>query len=415
MPRQATPLTDSALKVAKPKAKPYKLNDGQGLYLEVMPSGSKLWRLKFRFAGKENRMSLGAYPTVPLQQARRKRDEARQVLAGGKDPSAERQAEKAALQSNELTFETLAREWHAYLTPRWAKATADKANAYLESDILPALGHRPAKAITRPEVVALIRKIEARGAFNVAKKTRHWLSQIFRFGLAQGSVESNPATDLDVIAAQAPATIGHPRVSFAELPELLSRVDNAKINTLTRHAIRLLVLTAVRPGELRGARWSEFELDDDLWTIPKERMKARRNHQVPLPRQAVAILRELQEITGSYDLVFPGRNNTDRPMSENTINKALADAGYKGRQTGHGFRHMLSTELNERSYKEDWIERQLAHGSDDEIRETYNHASYLPQREIMMQEWADSIDALCAAVNMAKIDHSINPHKNTQN
>ena len=403
MPRKATPLTDSALKVAKPKEKPYKLSDGQGLYLEVMPNGSKLWRLKYRYADKEKRLALGAYPTVPLQKARQRRDEARQLLAEGKDPSAERLAEKEAQQSNGLTFETLAREWHAYRAPRWAHSTAAKSAAYMESDLLPTLGHRPVKAITRPELVALIRKIESRGAHNVAKKTRQWLSQIFRFGLAQGSVEANPATDLDVIAAHAPATRHHPHVTCAELPELLSKIEAAKINTLTRHAIRLLVLTAVRPGELRAAPWTEFDLEAATWTIPKERMKARRDHSVPLPRQAVAILRQLQEVTGQYALVFAGRNNTNRPMSENTVNKALADVGYKGRQTGHGFRHLLSTELNGRGYNRDWIERQLAHGDDDEMRDTYNHAAYLEQRREMMQAWADSIDALCASANVVSI------------
>jgi integrase len=338
-----------------------------------------------------------------LAAARRKRDDARLLLDEGTDPGAERQATKQAQALEALSFETLAREWHVYRSPRWAKSTADKVAAYLESDLLPALGHRPAQAITRPELVALIRKIESRGAHNVAKKTRQWLSQIFRFGLAQGAVEANPATDLDVIAAHAPATRHHPHVTCAELPELLSKIEAANINTLTRHAIRLLVLTAVRPGELRAAPWSEFDLDNDLWTIPAERMKARRPHLVPLPRQAVAILRQLQEVTGQYALVFAGRNNTNRPMSENTINKALADAGYKGRQTGHGFRHLLSTELNGRGYNKDWIERQLAHGDDDEIRDTYNHATYLPQREDMMQAWADSIDALCAGANVVSI------------
>jgi integrase len=403
MPRKATPLTDSALKAAKPKGKPYKLSDGQGLYLEVTPNGSKLWRLKYRYADKENRLALGAYPAVPLQKARQRRDETRQLLAEGKDPSAERQAQKDAQQSNVLTFETLAREWHAYRAPRWAQSTAAKSAAYMESDLLPALGHRPAKAITRPELVALIRRIEARGAHNVAKKARQWLSQIFRFGLAQGSVEANPATDLDVIAAHAPATRHHPHVTFAELPELLGKIEAANINAMTRHAIRLLVLTAARPGELRAAPWAEFDLDAGTWTIPAARMKARRPHVVPLPRQAVAILRQLQEITGGYELAFAGRNNTSRPMSENTVNKAFKTAGYEGRQTGHGFRHLLSTELNGRGYNRDWIERQLAHGDSDEIRDTYNHATYLEQRRDMMQAWADSIDALCAGANVVSI------------
>jgi integrase len=397
------PLTNQAIITAKPKDKLYRLADSNGLCLEVAPTGSKLWRYRYRYNGKAKMLSLGAYPAVPLATARRKRDDARLLLDEGTDPGAERQASKQAQALEALSFETLAREWHVYRSPRWAKSTADKVSAYLESDLLPALGHRPAQAITRPELVALIRKIESRGAHNVAKKTRQWLSQIFRFGLAQGAVEANPATDLDVIAAHAPATRHHPHVTFAELPELLGKIEAANINTLTQHATRLLVLTAVRPGELRAAPWAEFDLDAATWTIPKERMKARRPHIVPLPHQAVAMLRQLQEVTGGYALVFAGRNNTNRPMSENTINKALADVGYKGRQTGHGFRHLLSTELNGRGYNRDWIERQLAHGDDDEIRDTYNHATYLEQRREMMQAWADSIDALCAGANAVSI------------
>jgi len=403
MPRHTTPLTDTAIRTAKPKDKPYKLSDGQGLYLEVMPTGSKLWRLKYRHGGKEKRLALGAYPAVPLQQVRQRRTDARELLADGIDPSEQKKAAKQIEVVEGLTFEALAREWHAYNTPRWAAATASKAAAYLESDLLPALGKRPIRAVSRPELVELLRKIESRGAFNVAKKTRQWLSQIFRFGLAKGVVEGNPATDLDVVAAQAPRTAHHPHVTFAELPELLSKCDAAKIHALTRHAIRLLVLTAVRPGELRAAPWAEFDLDAALWTIPAERMKARRPHLVPLPRQAVAALREVQEITGGHALVFAGSNNPERPMSENTVNKALRLAGYEGRQTGHGFRHLLSTELNGRSYNKDWIERQLAHGDTDEMRGTYNHAAYVEQRREMMQTWADSIDALCAGANITTI------------
>lgn len=403
MPRQATPLTDTGIKAAKPKDKPYKLADGQGLYLEVMPNGSKLWRLKYSFASKEKRLAFGAYPTVPLQLARRRRDEARQQLAEGIDPGALRKADKEAHRAEVLTFEALAREWHQYRTPRWAPSTAAKALAYLESDLLPALGKKPFNEVSRPNLVDLIRKIESRGAHNVAKKTRQWLNQIFRYGLARGVIEHNPATDLDVIAALPPPTKHHPHVAFAELPELLGKIETAKIHALTRNAIQLLALTAVRPGELRAAPWSEFDLDAATWTIPKERMKARRAHVVPLPRQAVAILHQLYEITGQYPLVFTGRHDTARPMSENTVNLALQAIGYKDRQTGHGFRHLLSTELNGRGYNKDWIERQLAHGDQDEIRATYNHADYLEQRRDMMQAWADSIDALRAGVNVVSI------------
>jgi integrase len=396
------PLTDSAIKTAKPKDKPYKLSDAQGMYLLVNPNGSKLWRLKYRVAGKEKGLSFGSYPTVTLSQARQRRDEARQLLSEGTDPGEQKKAVKQAQRVDGLTFETLAREWYDYNSPRWAEATAYKAKLYLDNDIIPCIGARPIKSITRPALVELVRTVEARGTLNAAGKIRQWLHQIFRYGLAKGVVEANPATDLNVVAAPPKAARHHPHVTFAELPELLSKCDAANIHTLTRHAIRLLTLTAVRPGELRQAPWSEFDLDEATWTIPTERMKARRPHIVPLPRQAVAILRQLHEITGRYALVFAG-TNPERPMSENTVNKALRLMGYEGRQTGHGFRHLLSTELNGRGYNKDWIERQLAHGDSDEIRGTYNHAAYVEQRREMMQAWADSINALCADANVVSI------------
>lgn len=403
MARKSTTLTDSAIKVAKSRERAYKLSDGQGMYLEVMPTGSKLWRMKYRFEGKESRISFGAYPTVTLQQARQRRTEAREQLAQGINPTAERRAVQEEQRQSGTTFAALAEEWFAYNAPRWAESTRAKARLYLDKDILPIIGTRIAKDITRPELVELARLVEARGALNVAEKVRRWLSQVFRHGLALGVVEANPATDLVVVAAPQLATRHHPFVPFTELPELLAKIDVVNINTMTRHAIRLLMLTAVRPGELRQAPWTEIDLSTATWTIPKERMKARRPHVVPLPTQAVEILRQLHEISGQYDLLFPGQNNASRPMSENTINKALALMGYKGRQTGHGFRHLLSTELNGRGYNRDWIERQLAHGDNDEIRDTYNHATYLDQRRDMMQKWADSIDALCIGANVVSI------------
>jgi len=397
------PLSDTAIRSAKPKDKLYRLADSGGLCLEVAPTGSKLWRYRYRFNGKAKMLALGAYPAVTLLKARQSRDSARQYLVEGIDPAEQRKADKQAQATIGLTFETLAREWFAYNAPRWAESTRYKANLYLENDLIPVIGARPIKAVTRPELVELVRKVEARGTLNAAGKIRQWLHQIFRYGLARGVVDSNPATDLDVVAAPAKAVRHHPHISFAELPELLGKIDSTNINILTRCAIRLLTLTAVRPGELRTAPWSEFDLDTATWTIPKERMKARRPHVVPLPRQAVVILRELEEISGGYPLLFPGQQKSDRPMSENTINKALRLMGYEGRQTGHGFRHLLSTELNGRGYNRDWIERQLAHGDSDEIRDTYNHANYLEQRREMMQAWADSIDALCAGANVISI------------
>ncbi|MDP2243502.1 integrase arm-type DNA-binding domain-containing protein [Pseudomonas sp.] len=400
------PLTDTTIRTAKPKEKLYRLTDANGLCVEVNPSGSKLWRYRYRFNGKARMLALGAYPNITLLKARQQRDAARQLLNDGIDPSEQRQAVKIAQKMEGLTFEVLAKEWFDYKSPRWAVPTANKAAAYLASDILPALGKRPVKAITRPELVDLLRKIEGRKAFNVAKKTRQWLSQIFRYGLAKGVVEGNPATDLDVVAAHAPRTVHHPHVTFAELPELLEKLEASKCHVLTHYAVRMLVLTGVRPGEMRNAQWSEFDLAAATWTIPAERMKARRMHLVPLPDQALIILSQIQEITGRYSLVFAGANNPERPMSENTVNKALKLAGYEGRQTGHGFRHLLSTELNGRGYNKDWVERQLAHGDSDDMRATYNHAAYLDQHRKMMQAWADSIESTCSDANLANLKHS---------
>lgn len=396
-------LTDTAIRTAKPREKLYRMADSQGLCLEVTTSGGKLWRLRYRFEGKAKMLSLGSYPAVTLAQARERRDAARKILAQGIDPSAHKREERAASAAQALTLESLAREWYAYNKPRWAPATANKALQYLESDIIPVIGSRPVAEVTRPDLVDLVRRIEKREAFNVARKVRQWLGQIFRFGLAKGVVAANPATDLDVVAAHAPQTRHHPHVTEAELPELLRKVTSANCDITSKLAIRLLVLTAVRPGELRNAPWEEFDLDSATWTIPAVRMKARRPHLVPLPSQAVALLRQLHEITGTYPLAFPGRNDRSRPMSENTVNKVLSTIGYEGHQTGHGFRHLLSTSLNTRGYNSDWIERQLAHGDQDSIRDTYNHATYLEQRRSMMQEWADSIDALCAGANVLGI------------
>ncbi|OBY92582.1 integrase [Pseudomonas sp. AU11447] len=397
------PLTDSAVRTAKPREKLYRLSDTLGLSLEITPTSSKLWRFRYRFAGKPKMISLGAYPAITLAKARELRDVARSQVAAGIDPSHHKQAEKRAREAEAYTFERLANEWYDYSAPRWAEATAYKARLYLDNDIVPVIGKRPASEITRPEVVELVRKVEARGTLNAAGKIRQWLNQIFRFGLAKGVVTTNPATDLDVVAAHAPRAKHHPHVPLAELPALLDLLSGASCDLSTKIAIRLLVLTGVRPGELRQAPWSEFDLDAATWTIPAARMKARRPHIVPLPTQAVDLLRNLQEITGRYELVFAGKANPGRPLSENTVNKALRILGYEGRQTGHGFRHLLSTELNNRGYNRDWIERQLAHGDDNEIRDTYNHAHYLDQRRQMMQAWANEIDALCAGVSVRSL------------
>jgi integrase len=263
---------------------------------------------------------------------------------------------------------------------------------YLDKDLLPELGDRPASDIKRSELVELLRKLEQREAFNVAKKSRGWLNQIFRYALVKGVIETNPATDLDVVAARGPKTRHHAHIAPSALPAFLKALELYDGGYQTKQAIKLLLLTGVRPGELRHARWAELDLDADLWSIPGERMKMRRPHAVPLPVQAVAILRELHALTGSSELVFPSRDHADAPMSDGTINAAIRRIGFK--QTGHGFRHLLSTMLNEQGYNRDWIERQLAHGDADEVRGIYNHAAYIEPRRKMMQAWADYLDTL---------------------
>lgn len=392
-------LTDTAVRQAKPDEDRY-LFDGGGMYLQVMPTG-KWWRLKYRFGGKQKLLSLGVYPAVSLRQARERREAARKLLAHGQDPGEHRKAAKReAKAERDNSFKTLAEAWYGKKSATWAASTADKARFYLDRDLLPALGERPIVTIRRTDLVDTLRLIESRDALDVAKKCRGWLSGIFRYALAAGVIEANPATDLDVVAKPMPRRQPLPHLPMAELPAFLRALDGYRGEPATAQSIRLLLLTAVRPGELRAARWDEFDLDAGLWSIPAERTKMRRPHRVPLPVQAVAILRALQAAGVRRELVFPSRDRPLLPMSENTVNAAIGRIGYKGRQTGHGFRHMVSTALNERGYNRDWIEKQLAHGDENEIRAIYNKADYLDQRRQMMQAWADELDSLAAGGNV---------------
>lgn len=405
MTKRAQATTEAAIKHAKPEAKAYKMTAGQGMYLLVNPTGSKLWRLKYRFAGKEKTLSFGAYPDVTLAQARLRREQARQQIAEGIDPSELLKQQRQQATAEALTFKVVAERWykaHTVLANKpWAPATARKARLYLDKDLYPALGNKPIAEITRPDLNRLIEEVEKRGAFDIAAKMRQWLSAIFDDALDENEIPYNPAKDLkpSSYARGGITRRHHPTVSFSELPELLQKVEASGTHKVIKLAIRLLALTAVRPAELRFALWSEFDTKAAVWTIPADRMKMRKQHTVPLTHQALAILDELRAINGEQELAFTGRI-TGKPISENTINKALGRLGYADRQTGHGFRHMLSTELNERGYNSDWIEKQLAHNSKDKIRGVYNHAEYLEQRQRMMQDWADSIDALAAGANV---------------
>lgn len=398
------PLTDTAIRKAKPADKPRKLFDGGGLYLEVAPSGGKWWRLKYRHAGKEKRISLGTYPDVPLKDARDRRDAARRLLADGQDPSTIRRDERTAKNAAAAeTFEIVAREWFAKFSPKWAPGHADKIIRRLERDIFPWLGTRPVSEVTAPELLAVLRRIESRGAVETAHRAMQNCGQVFRYAVATGRAVSDPTGSLRGALATAKdrhhASITEP----AAIGELLRAIDGYGGSFVTQCALKLAPLVFVRPGELRQAEWDEFDLDAAEWRIPAHKMKSRALHVVPLSVQAVAILRELQPLTGNGfaakpdapRYAFPGERVRTRCMSENTVNAALRRLGYsKDQMTGHGFRSMASTRLNEMGWPRDAIERQLAHAERDAVRAAYNYAEHLPERRRMMQAWADYLDSL---------------------
>ncbi len=389
------PLTDTKIRNARAGDKPLRLFDGGRMYLQVQPNGSKWWRLKYRYGGKEKLVSLGVYPAVGIKRARQRRDDARKLLADGVDPSEQRKADKAAAKASRgNSFTALAGAWYERKAKEWAPATAAKARTYLDKDLIPALGDRPIAEIRRRDLIEVLAGIEQRGALDVARKCREWLSGIFRYALVAEIIEANPATDLHIVAAIGTPTRHYPHLPEAELPGFLHALDGYSGDPGTVRAIKLLLLTGCRPGELRGAPWDEIDLDTATWTIPAARMKMRRDHVIPLPAQAVKLLREQSALTGHRALIFSNRNRPLLPISENTMGSALNRMGYRGRQTAHGFRHLISTALNERGYNRDWIERQLSHGDDNAIRAIYNKAEYLEQRREMMQVWADHLDAL---------------------
>lgn len=395
------PLSDTAIRNAKPADKPRKLADGGGLYIEVAPSGGKWWRFKYRFEGKEKRLSLGVYPDVGLKEAREKHTEARKLLAAGVDPSANKKAMKAA-QGNRAanSLEVVAREWFASRAPSWKENHSSKIIRRLEVDIFPWLGARPITEISAPDLLTVLRRIESRGALETAHRALACCGQVFRYAIATGRAQRDPAADLR--GALPPVSTKHfPTITDPlKIGELLRAIDGYSGTYQTRYALRLAPMLFVRPGELRKAEWVEFDLDKAEWRIPAERMKMKTTHLVPLPTQAVAVLRELYCISGEGKFVFTGARTTTLPMSENTINAALHRMGYKGEFVGHGFRHMASTLLNEQGFNRDAIERQLAHAERDGVRAAYNYAEYLPERKRMMQSWADYLDGLAKGANI---------------
>lgn len=401
-------LTEVAIRNAKPREKPYKLFDERGLFLLIRPGADqyrgRLWRLRYRYGGLEKLLSLGNYPDVSLKRAREKRDEARRLLADGVDPSVHRktkQLEKAE------TFQSIAHEWLDLRAKTMATVTLQKAQ-WLLGLVMPRIGKRPIREITPPELLAALRKIEARGLHETAHRAKQKCGQVFRYAIATGRAERDITADLRGALAQVVSKNHAAIIDPTKIGALLRAIDSYEGQPVTAAALKLAPLVFVRPGELRAARWSEIDLVGAEWRIPAERMKMGEQHIVPLSRQAVAILGGLKALTGFGDYVFPSLLTLTRPMSNNTVNSALRRLGYTSDEmTGHGFRSMASTLLNEQGFPPDVIELQLAHAERNKVRAAYNKAQRLAERRKMMQAWADYLDALRVGANaMALADAS---------
>jgi len=393
-------LTEIKCKSAKPAGKPYKLADGGGMYLHVMPTEGKKWRLKYRFMGKEKLLTMGAYPLVGLKEARERRDEAKKLLDQGIDPSENRKLEKAGREQDyENNFENLAREWHSAKIHTWKDKHAANILKRFEANVFPHIGHRPIKLITPMELLEAIRKVEEKGNLDLAHRIMQTCSQVFKYGVATGKCERDVTADLQG-ALKPVKSKSLPHLKEKELPSFLKKLE--KYDTeyggklLTKLAFKLLILTFLRSGEIRQGKWEEINWDKKQWEIPAERMKVKEKHIVPLSKQSIVILKELKKMTGdSYGgFIFPSQNNPRKPLSENTFNRTIEVLGYKGKVVGHGFRSTASTILNEHGFNKDVIERQLAHAERDQVRAAYNYAQHLPERAKMMQWYADFIDGM---------------------
>lgn len=385
-------LSEAKAHNAKPGSKPYKIADGEGLFLLVTPAGGKYWRMKYFFAGKEKLLALGVYPEVGLADARERRAQARKTLAAGNDPAeVKRESRRQAVLKNANAFEAVAREWLEKRRHEWAPSSLRVKLIYLEKYLIPRLGPRPIAAITAPDVLEMLRAIEGKGTLDTARRVMQMCGQVFLYAIATGRVERNPVPDLRG-ALRTPVVKHHSFLKAAELPKYLKALEGYDGSKPTKLALRLLLLTFVRTNELRAAEWKEINWEKAEWRIPAERMKMKEEHIVPLSRQAVEVLRELETNTGHRRYVFPNEHNPAGFMSENTMLYALYRMGYHSRATGHGFRSTASTILNEHEFRGDVIERQLAHSERNRVRAAYNYAQYLTERRQMMQWWADYLD-----------------------
>lgn len=397
MPKRIVPLTDIKVRNVKPAGKDVKLFDGGGLFLLVTRSGGKLWQFKYRYDGKEKKLAFGSYPEVSLVDAREKRESARKLVASGVDPGVVRKAQKAARASEvENSFEVVAREWHSRFLSTWTPGHAMTIMSRLERDVFPWLGSRPIVEIKATELLMALRKVEARGALETAHRIRTVCGQVFRYAVATGRAERDISADLrgalPPVSEKHHASITEP----ARIAELLRAIEGYQGGFVVRCALQLAPMLFVRPGELRAAEWNEFDLDAGEWHIPADRMKMKQAHLVPLSSQAVEILRELQKLTGSSRYVFPSGRSFHRCMSNNAVNAALRRMGYeKDEMTGHGFRAMARTILDEvLHFRPDYIEHQLAHAVKDPNGRAYNRTAHIAERKKMMQTWADYLDGL---------------------
>jgi integrase len=391
--KRARPLTDAAVRGIKPGSKPFKVFDGRGLFLLVTPAGGKLWRMKYRFAHREKSLAFGAYPDVSLAHARDRRDEARKLLAAGTDPS---EHQKRRVASAAATFEAIATEWFETFKSRWTEGHARTVLARMEQHLFPFIGKIAIRDLTAPDVLRALRRIEAAGTNETARRVRQICSQVARYAIATSRADRDPSADLR--GALAPVLVRH-RAAITEPKDaavLLRVLDTYQGSVVVRSALKLAPLLFVRPGELRKAEWSEIDLERQIWLIPARRMKMREELFVPLSRQAVAIFRELYPVTGHGRFVFPSARGGDRPMSDNAILAALRRSGVsKDEMTGHGFRALARTVLDEvLRYRVDLIEHQLGHAVRDPNGRAYNRTSFLAERTEMMQRWADYLESL---------------------
>lgn len=404
------PLTDTAIRQAKPTDQDRKLAAERGLYLLIRPTGSKLWRMDYRFDGKRKTLVLGGYPDVSLVNARKLRDQARELIAAGTDPNQARKDEEAAARlAKENSFEAMARAWHKLHESEWVPTHADKILQSLEKNVFPNLGAKPVNAITAVDVLGVLRQVEARGASDMVKRLRQRIGDVFMYSIACGAAISNPAEGLHKAVTPYRAT-RRAALQASELRDFFIRLDAVRLGLPVKHAIRLQVLTFVRPGELRCAMWDEFDLEAGMWIVPGERdrsrglvgMKMGETHHVPLSRQAIESLEALRAYSGHCDLVFPNRNDSMRTMSNNTVNAGLRAMGYNNDQvSGAGFRATATGALLELGYRPEVIDRQLSHRERKEVFGAYSHqVQYLPERKKMMQAWADHVDRLCKGADV---------------